>query len=215
MTEYKNIMEVPSIESLKHDLHTKGCTRCNLGFQKGLIGCCVSRGDHSKRRMLIGEAPGRFEDAQSEPFVGPAGKLLDKIFAAVDWDTNKDWYLTNVVLCRPIAEKGSGKENLTPRSTQKARCRPFLDRQIELIQPRIIVTIGGVATQALLKVGSMRMGDYRGRLLDVNGTKVFPMIHPAAILHAQSQPDKWQLYREQTWEDIQKLRQIVDALEGE
>lgn len=215
MTEYKNIMEIPSIESLKHDLHTTGCTRCNLGFQKGLNGCCVSRGDHTKKRVLIGEAPGRFEDATSSPFVGPAGQLLDKIFAAVGWDTNKDWYLTNVVLCRPIAERGSGKENLTPRASQRARCRPFLDRQIELIQPRIIVTVGGVATQAILKLGSIKMGDYRGRLLDVNGIKVFPMIHPAAILHAQSQPDKWQLYREQTWEDVQKLRQIVDTLEGE
>lgn len=215
MNTYHNIDEIASIEELKAGLHTKGCSRCNLAFQKGLIGCCVSRGDHTKQRMLVGEAPGRFEDATSEPFVGPAGQLLDKIFAAVGWDTNKDWYLTNIVLCRPIAEKGSGKENLTPKTSQRARCKPFLDRQIELIQPKIIVAIGGIATQALLKIGGLKMGDYRGRLLDANGTKVFPMIHPAAILHAQSQPDKWQLYREQTWEDIQKLRQIVDTLEGE
>lgn len=214
-TILKPLLPITTLQELVQQLQEPPCTRCNLGLQPGLQGPCISRGEPATGRMLIGEAPGRYEDALSEPFTGPAGQLLDKIFEAVGWDTNADWYLTNVVLCRPIAAQGSGKENFTPKVEQRERCRPFLDKQIELIQPHIIVTVGGVATQALFRVGQVRMKDYRGRLVEIDGIKVFPMLHPAAILHAQGQPELYSLYRKQTWEDIQKLKQIVDEIEGE
>lgn len=201
-----------SLTDLQLKLHTQGCRACSLGFQENLNGCCVARGCAGKQRMIIGEAPGKYEDAQSEPFVGPAGKLMDKIFESVGFDVNKDFHVTNVVLCRPIAVKGSGKENYTPRVKQQRTCRPYLDMQIGFIKPKLIVTLGKPATESILQLRNIRMGEYRGHQfkLPENGAVVFPMLHPAAILHASFQPEKYKLYREQTWADIQKLKQIVE-----
>ena len=218
----------PAAQEFEHigDLHMtlteEGCRACDLGFQEGLNGCCVSRGSHITRRMIIGEAPGKHEDAQSEPFVGPAGKLLDKVLESVGFDPKQDFYITNVVLCRPIAPKGSGKENYTPRMEQRRRCRPYLEQQISLIQPRIIVTLGKPATEAILGVTGIRMGDYRGKLqiinqgfygmLGVKPTLVFPMLHPAYLLHSKKNPQQHQKAREDMWQDVQKLKEIVDNL---
>ena len=215
--------EFADIGDLRMTLTEEGCRACDLGFQEGLNGVCVARGLASSRRMIIGEAPGKHEDAQSEPFVGPAGQLLNKVLESVGFNPDTDFYVTNVVLCRPIAPKGSGKENYTPRMVQRRRCRPFLEQQIGLIQPRIIVTLGKPATEAILGVSGIRMGDYRGKMQrnvailqhSEEGTLigrpyVFPMLHPAAILHARSQPEKHQLYREQTWEDIKHLKQFIE-----
>lgn len=207
-----------TVDQLRDYLHTIGCKNCELGFQKGLNGCCVSRGEWQTRRMIIGEAPGKIENSLSSPFTGPAGQLMDKIFASVGWDTNTDWYMTNTILCRPIAERGSGKENLTPKAEQKRRCRPYLETQISLIQPSIIVTLGKVSTDAILgKQAPKSMGDCRGKIFNWifqdRNIIVFPMLHPAALLHAQRQPEKYQLYREQTWQDIKNLKKIIDQKE--
>lgn len=208
------------LSTLKVGLRQHGCKACDLGLQEGLNGCCVARGNERFRRMIIGEAPGRHEDATTLPFVGPAGELMDRIFASVGFDTNTDFYITNTILCRPIAPKGSGKENFTPRIEQKRRCRPFLDAQIRLVNPRIIVTLGIPATEAVLGLRNIKMGDYRGVIKTINqgfyallGTRpiyVFPMLHPAAILHAKSQPEKYKLYRQQTWTDIQFLKKFIE-----
>ena len=206
------IKDLDSVAYLKWLLTFEGCKECSLGFQADINGCCVSRGDWNTRRMIIGEAPGETEDWTSfpfTPFTGPAGKLLDQIFSSQGWDTNKDWYLTNIVLCRPIAPEGSGKENLTPQTEQRAKCRPYLDKQLELISPKIIVATGASATSALLGM-PIRMGDYRGKLIRRGKMLIFPMLHPAALLHAQRTPALYQMYRQQTWEDIQKLKKIVD-----
>jgi DNA polymerase len=95
--------------------------------------------------MVIGEALGKDEVKQGLTFCGPAGKVLDKIWETVGWDTNTDWILCNTCSCRPIAEPGSGRENLAPDDTHKAACRPLLDRLITLVKPRIIVLVGGTA----------------------------------------------------------------------
>jgi len=214
ITSPDKISQFISLEELRFTLHSEGCKMCSLGFQEGLSGCCVARGNPASKRMIIGEAPGKHEDSQSIPFVGPAGRFLDKIFSSVGFNINTDFYLTNIILCRPIAEKGSGKENYTPRKEQRNRCKPYLDAQINFINPRIIITIGKPATETILGTTSIRMGDYRGKLLTnipgTHGALVFPMLHPAAILHAQSQPNIYQLYREQTWQDIQILHAIID-----
>lgn len=197
-----------SLDDIHHYLSMYGCKACDLGFQPSLNGCCVSRGNPLSRRMIIGEAPGKYEDALSSPFTGPAGQLLDRILASVSW-SDHDWYLTNIVLCRPIAPKGSGKENYTPKMEQRRRCRPYLDMQIKMIKPNIILTLGKPAAEAILGPVSS-MGSIRGKSFLYQDIPVFPMLHPAAILHASSRPEKYELYREQTWEDIQKLRKIVD-----
>lgn len=209
-------VEFQSIQDLKFRLHTGGCRACDLGFQENLNGCCVARGNPESKRMIVGEAPGKHEDAQSEPFVGPAGQLLDKILVSVDLNPDQDFYITNVVLCRPIAAKGSGKENFTPRIQQRNRCRPYLEQQIKLIRPRVIVPLGRPATEAILGLKNIKMGDFRGKEFTIPAgeftpeqIRVFPMLHPAAILHAQPQPEKHQLYREQTWEDVKRLKDIL------
>jgi uracil-DNA glycosylase family 4 len=212
-----------SMGDLHQILLEEGCRACSLGFQEGLNGCCVSRGNYLTKRMIIGEAPGKYEDAQSEPFVGPAGQLLNKILDSVGFNHEEDFYITNVVLCRPIAAKGSGKENYTPRQEQRNKCRPYLEAQIRMISPLLIVPLGKPATEAILGVKGIRMGNYRGKAVmhkwnpwpeNVIGSTwniwVFPMLHPAAILHARSQPEKHRLYREQTWEDIQNLKKLIE-----
>lgn len=210
--------EIPKFKAIHevHDyLHMNGCLRCDLGFQKNINGCCVSRGSFNTSKMIIGEAPGKEEDAQGKPFTGPAGELLDHIWDAAGLSTN-DWYITNVVKCRPVAEKGSGRENLTPKSTQIERCQPFLDEEIGLLKPKIIVAIGAVATATLLGIKHFKMEDYRGKLMTgiLGGWRelvipVFPMIHPAAILHARGDKEKHLKYKRYAWEDIQKLKQIL------
>jgi DNA polymerase len=211
---FESINDLPEVKDLRHFrslLHTAGCRACNLGFQPNINGCCVSRGDPVSRRMIIGEAPGKKEDATRSPFTGPAGLLLDDIWEAVGWKSN-NWYLTNVVLCRPVAPRGSGKQNLTPRVEQRKLCRPYLDLQIRMLKPKIIVTLGKVATDAIL--GPQKtMGSVRGKLRRASpmgeSTFIFPMYHPAAILHAKG-TDNYDVYRRKTWDDIRQLKKITE-----
>lgn len=212
MSHLNLIPEFDNLTHLNQKLTAEGCKRCSLGFQPGLNGVCVSRGTHSTTKMIVGEAPGKYEDSNSKPFTGPAGKLLDKIWTAAGMSTD-DWYITNTVLCRPIAAKGSGKENYTPKTEQRKRCKPFLEAQVGLLKPKIIVTLGKVATEAVCGVRGIRMGDHRGMFLkdmpNAQGAIVFPMLHPAAILHASREPAKEKEYKMQTWADVQKLRDYI------
>ena len=167
-------------------------------------------------KMIIGEAPGKEEDATGKPFSGPAGQLMDDIWKSVGMDTN-DWYITNVCLCRPYMPRGSGKENFTPKQDQRKKCRVYLDKQIALIKPKLIVTVGTVALEALLQAKGIRMDDYRGKLLTnlaqglghpTYNIQIFPMLHPAAILHAKGS-EQYEIYRQQTFNDIKQLKQIL------
>lgn len=204
----EDIPEFTSLPTLNEFLKYHGCRRCDLGFQKNINGCCVSKGPLDSKLMIIGEAPGRDEDSTRKPFTGPAGQLLDRIWRSVGLDT-KDWYMTNVVLCRPVAPYGYGKENMTPKTEQKKLCNSYMWQQIQLLNPEIIVALGAHATAALVNRSAVRMGDYRGRLLNSGRFRVFPMLHPACILHAQRDNEKWKLYREQTWTDVQRLKEIL------
>jgi DNA polymerase len=161
--------------------------------------------------------PGKDEDATREPFTGPAGRLLDKIWSCVGWDTN-DWYITNVCLCRPYMPKGSGKENFTPGNLQRLTCRPYLLKQIELVNPNMIVTLGRIATEAL--IGPIRsMGSVRGKLILNNkcysetweGFRVFPMYHPAYLLRGVGTPQN-DMYRQQTWDDVRNLKKLMEEI---
>lgn len=201
-----------SLGNLNEFLKYQGCRRCELGLQPNINGCCVSRGTTHTTRMIIGEAPGKDEDSTRMPFTGPAGRLLDRIWASVGWNTN-DWYLTNTVFCRPVAPSGSGKQNLTPKTEQRKRCNPFMRQQISMLNPSIIVTLGGTATAAMVNRSTVRMGDYRGKLTRSGRFLVFPMFHPAAILHARRNPKQHKLYRELMWKDIQQLKLIIDEQE--
>lgn len=149
--------------------------------------------------MLIGEAPGEEEDRQGEPFVGAAGKLLDKILAAVDFNRD-DVYIANILKHRP-------PNNRDPKPEERQRSLPFLIRQIELIGPKLILCLGKVSAQTLL--------DKEDSLSNMRGTfhtfgdkyKVLVTFHPAALLYHP----KW---KRPTWEDVQLLRKKYDELGG-
>ena len=219
----EDIPNYPSVGSLKRHLGINSCRLCSLGFQPEINGVCVARGSELANKMIIGEAPGKEEDSTRTPFSGPAGRLMDDIWKSVGMNTN-DWYITNVVLCRPYSPRGSGKENFTPKQDQRKQCKVYLDKQIELIKPKLIVTIGAVATEAILGTKGIKMGDYRGKLfrdrvisikeddntVTIGRPFIFPMIHPAAILHAKGNQELYDLYREQTWKDIQELKRILE-----
>jgi len=223
----QKIEDIPTfnkIEDIHNILHTRGCRLCELGYQPNINGCCVSRGSFNTKKMIIGEAPGKEEDARGTPFTGPAGVLMDQIWRSVGMDTN-DWYITNVIHCRPIAPVGSGKQNLTPKHEQIGKCSIFINEEIRLLNPKIIVSMGAIATAAMLGINTVKMGDHRGKAVStavsagilrgagVKQVTLFPMLHPAALLHAKGNIEKYNQYRREMWQDVQKLKEILTNLD--
>ncbi len=131
-------------------------------------------GDQQADWLIVGEAPGENEDAQGEPFVGQAGKLLDNMLKALALDRNRNVYITNVLKCRPPG-------NRNPEPQEVAQCEPFLRRQVELLAPKIILAMGRFAVQSLL--GSDEpIGKLRGRRHEYMGVPVVVTYHPAYLL---------------------------------
>ncbi len=145
--------------------------------------------------MLIGEGPGEQEDQQGLPFVGPAGQLLTRIIEAIELRRD-DVYITNVVKCRPPG-------NRNPQPNEISACAGYLNRQIELVRPKLIVLLGRVAAQALLGVDGT-LGSMRGRWHTVQGVETRVTYHPAALLRNTS-------YKRPTWEDMQIVRDRLRA----
>ncbi len=147
--------------------------------------------------LLVGEGPGADEDQQGEPFVGQAGKLLDAMLAAAGLQRGREVYIANVVKCRPPG-------NRTPTLDEAAACAPFLDRQIDLIQPKLIVALG--KTAAIRLTGSeASMASLRGKRHEYRGTPVVATYHPAYLL--RNLPDKLK-----AWEDILYARRLLSGL---
>jgi len=144
--------------------------------------------------LFIGEAPGADEDAQGEAFVGRAGQLLTKIIAAIGLD-RRDVYICNVLKCRPPG-------NRNPNPEEAAACRPFLERQVEILKPRAICALGLIATQLLLE-SRAPMGSLRGRIFRYRGIPLLPTYHPAALLRNPN-------LKRSVWEDMLQLRRILD-----
>ena len=197
-------------------LRKRGCNGCELGSQANFKAPVVYRGNPGSGRMIIGEAPGLKEDLGGIPFVGPAGELLDLIWKSVGWDTNEDWFLTNIVLCRPVAPPGSGKQNSTPLTRHRKACLPYLRQQIASVKPKIIVLLGASAVKALfpehrnepmqLLTGSVLYSD------DWPDQVFFVMYHPAYLLHSKRDPEKYSELRQTMWEHIQQLKEIEEEL---
>jgi uracil-DNA glycosylase len=168
------------------------CTACTL---------CRTRhravpgvGDPRAEWMFIGEAPGAEEDARGEPFVGQAGRLLDNMLAALGLDRRKGVYIANVLKCRP-------PNNRTPEPLEVDACRPYLERQIELIRPRLIVALGRSAASALLNVDAS-IASLRGRVHRLQGRPLIVTYHPAYLL--RNLPDK-----AKAWEDLLFARRVL------
>jgi len=163
------------------------CEKCRLAKSRTQVVFGV--GNPNADLMFIGEAPGRDEDIQGEPFVGRAGQLLTDIIKAMKL-TRDDVYIANVVKCRP-------PENRNPEQDELDACRPHIKRQIEIIQPRVIVTLGRFALQSLTEKG-FAISDVRGKWLDYNGIRVMPTYHPAYLLRTPSA-------KKEVWEDMKKV----------
>jgi len=158
------------------------CTRTQTVFGHGPVGADL---------CFIGEAPGADEDAQGLPFVGAAGQLLNKIIAACGMK-REEVYVCNILKCRPPG-------NRTPRADEAGNCREYLERQLELVAPKFICTLGGCAAQNLLGT-TQTIGRLRGRFHDWKGTPVLCTYHPAFLLPSRS-PEK----KRDVWEDMKLL----------
>jgi uracil-DNA glycosylase len=161
------------------------CTRCRL--HKGRTNLVFGVGNVNAEIMFVGEGPGADEDAQGEPFVGRAGQLLNNMISAMGL-RREDVYIANVVKCRPPG-------NRTPEKDECEVCSPFLLRQIEAIQPKVIVALGAVAAKNLLAMNDS-MANLRGRWYDFKSSKLLVTYHPAYLLRDPRQ-------KKEAWKDLQ------------
>jgi len=170
------------------------CQLCALseGRRKVVFGS----GSVAADLMLIGEGPGAEEDRQGLPFVGPAGELLTRILKAISL-SRRDVYIANIVKCRPPG-------NRDPHPDEVACCRPYLEEQIDLVQPKLIVLLGRVAAQTLLG-NDLPLGRLRGQWHSILGISARATYHPAALLRNAS-------FKRPTWEDMQIVRDRLAEL---
>ena len=180
----------------------KNCHKCRLSETR--TNAVPGAGTFDTSVMFIGEAPGRDEDLEGLPFVGRAGQLLDKILNAVEID-RKDIFITNMVKCRPPG-------NRNPNADEIDVCLPYLESQIALINPKIIVTLGSVPTKFLLNKNEP-ISQLRGKWFSwTGGIKIFPMFHPSYLLrYAQTTPGS---PKELTWRDIRELKREITLLQN-
>ena len=163
------------------------CRRCKLS--KGRKNIVFGEGNADADIMFIGEGPGRDEDIQSRPFVGDAGKLLDNLILKLGL-RRQDVYIVNIVKCRP-------PNNRNPEEDEITTCVPFVEKQIAIIYPKVIVCLGKISAQTLLR-SKMTISKLRGNFFTYNNIPVMPTFHPAYLL--RNPKDKWL-----TWEDMQKV----------
>jgi DNA polymerase len=172
----------------------QGCRQCKLCEGRSTI--VFGSGNPRAELVVIGEGPGADEDAQGLPFVGRAGQLLTKMLESVQLSRD-EVYITNAVKCRPPG-------NRNPESDELAACRPFLDAQLGTIQPKVVLALGSVATQALLRTKEP-IGKMRGRLHPFGNAVLVPTFHPAFLLRNPG-PE----YRRMAWDDLKLAKREYD-----
>jgi uracil-DNA glycosylase len=173
----------------------RGCTRCPL--HRGRTQAVPGEGNVLSDVLMVGEGPGAREDATGRPFVGPAGQLLTELLQSIGW-AREDVFIANVVKCRPPG-------NRTPTPEEAAACAPFLDRQIDLIAPKLIVALGKTAAMRLLHTEAS-LGSLRGQVHRYRGTPLVVTYHPAYLL--RNLPDK-----SKAWEDLLFARRELRRIE--
>ena len=171
------------------------CTACPLHERRTQTVFGV--GDEQADWLFVGEGPGAEEDAKGEPFVGQAGKLLDNMLSSIDLKRGEKVYIANVVKCRPPG-------NRNPEPDEAAACAPYLDRQIELIAPKLIVALGKVAATRLLGRDAS-IASLRGKLLDYHGRPLIVTYHPAYLLRNLGDKAK-------AWEDLCLIKRSMENL---
>jgi len=175
----------PTLEEIRAEMGD--CQRCKLGRTRTHL--VFGEGSPQARLMFVGEAPGEEEDLQGRPFVGQAGQLLNSLLSKLGL-RREDVYITNVVKSRP-------PKNRDPEPDEVAACLPFLIKQIESIQPLVIVTLGKISTQSLLKT-TAPITKIRGTWQKFGNIKVMPTFHPSYLLRFPKE-------RHKTWEDMQQV----------
>lgn len=192
--------EIEELEKIREKCLS--CKKCPLGKTRTNI--VFSGGIPNHKLMLIGEAPGYYEDQKGEPFVGKAGQLLDKIFASVGLSRQKDVYICNTLKCRP-------PDNRDPLPEEKAACKEYLDAQIEILKPRIILLCGRVAVNSLLGT-TQGITKIRGKWFEgPHMSKMMPIFHPSYLLRNDSREKgspKWLM-----WQDIQEIKRVYSQMD--
>lgn len=174
-------------EALKHSCHT--CTRCGLCETRHNVVFGV--GNEQADVMFVGEGPGEQEDLRGEPFVGPAGKLLDDMLSIIDLSRTTNCYIANIVKCRP-------PRNRDPLETEQDACIDFLRNQVALVKPKIIVCLGRIAAKRLID-SDYRITRQHGQWVQKNGIWMTAIYHPSALLRDVTK-------RPETFDDLIALR---------
>jgi uracil-DNA glycosylase family 4 len=177
--------KVQTLEEVRRELGD--CQRCKLHRTRRTI--VFGEGNEKAKLMFIGEGPGYDEDVQGRPFVGKAGQLLTKIIQSIRLQ-REEVYIANIIKCRP-------PQNRNPEPDEIRSCYPFLLKQIQAIQPKIICALGTFAAQTLLDTQAKITG-LRGRIFELKGIKVFPTYHPAFLLR---NPER----KREVWEDMKQI----------
>lgn len=178
-------------DALQSDI--EACRACGLCEARQRV--VPGMGDRSAQVMFVGEGPGAEEDRQGLPFVGAAGKLLDAMLAAIGLSREAGVFIANTVKCRP-------PRNRTPEAAEMDACSPYLKRQIELVQPRLLVALGRPAAQVLLGDAEVRINAARGKLFRYGDTPVLVSYHPAYLLRNPADKAK-------AWEDLCAVRRVL------
>ena len=190
-----NILEFESLKKVCLD-----CKQCALS--KTRTNVVFGRGNPITKIFIIGEGPGHNEDMEGLAFVGRAGKILDAAFQSVGIDTNRDCYISNIVKCRP-------PNNRKPQNEEIESCSTWLDQQINLINPKIIVLAGSTAVESYLNIKEP-ISKIRGKWIERDGRKVMPIFHPSYLLRNPSKEKgkpKWL-----TWRDLKLVKTELEAL---
>ena len=176
------------------------CTSCNLSkTRKNVV---VGKGNESAQVVIIGEGPGEQEDITGLPFVGRAGKMLDTALSSVDIDPLEDCYITNIVKCRP-------PNNRKPRAAESEACMPWLNEQVNLLKPKIIILAGSTAVQSFLGINEP-ISKIRGQWIEKDNIKYMPIFHPSYLLRNPSKnkgKPKWL-----TWQDLKKVKKELNSI---
>lgn len=183
----------PTMQSIAEKI--KQCSRCQLAATRR--NTVPGEGVTNPVVLVIGEGPGADEDATGRPFVGPAGQLLDKMLAAISLDRHKNCFITNVVKCRP-------PHNRDPEMQESDACRSFLEAQIAILKPTMILSVGRIASQNLLKTET-GIGRLRNTFHDVQGIPTLCTYHPSALLRNED-------LKRPAWEDLKLFRSKLETL---
>lgn len=183
-----------TLDELNAKINT--CTKC--GLSKLRTNFVFGVGNPNADVVVIGEAPGADEDAQGEPFVGRAGQLLNKILEATGFK-REEVFILNILKCRPPG-------NRNPAPDEAELCRPYLDKQLKLINPKLLLLLGKVASETLLKTKEP-LNKLRGKVHDYKGWKLMITFHPAALLRNPN-------WKRPTWEDMQQFKALYEEITG-